>query len=243
MKINQLVETENVKNANRVLKNLLDRTRTENVGIGLFYGMAGVGKTRWAMKTAHENGYIYHRLEINVIAKDFIYDIASKLLAKIMPNYEVRGTKIELYHQTLDILQKNYDTTIILDEIDYGFRNNSILPTIRDWADQSLATFVLVGMDRAKEQMLKLNSHYFDRCNCFYEFKPLNLADTEKMINETCDVVLCKEIIQFIHNKCHGTIRIVNKYIDACERISKRMKINELKYADIKDILSTVEVR
>ena len=59
MKIKQLVETENVKSANRMLKNLLERTRTENVGLGLFYGRPGFGKTRWAIKTAQDNGYVY----------------------------------------------------------------------------------------------------------------------------------------------------------------------------------------
>jgi len=71
MKIRQLVEINNVKGANRVLRNLIDRTKTENEGLGLLYGRAGMGKTRWATRTAHDNDYTYVRLESNITGKDF----------------------------------------------------------------------------------------------------------------------------------------------------------------------------
>ena len=150
MKIKQIVEIENVKNANRVLKNLLERTRTENVGLGLFYGRAGLGKTRWATRTAQDNGYVYLRLESNITTKDFLRDLLSKLLYKTMPYSEVNGTQNEMYNQILDILQRDQDLTFLIDEVDYGFTNEKILATIRDWCDQSLVTFVLIGMERAK---------------------------------------------------------------------------------------------
>jgi Cdc6-like AAA superfamily ATPase len=135
MKTRQLIEIENVKGANRVLKNLLERTRTENVGIGLFYGRAGLGKTRWSTKTAQENGYVYLRLEVNITPKDFVRDILSKLLHKTMPYYNVKGTLNECYNQVLDILQRDQNIVLVLDEIDYGFSNERILATVRDWAD------------------------------------------------------------------------------------------------------------
>ena len=105
MKTHQLIEIENVKNANRALKNLLERPRTEIVGLGLFYGKPGLGKTRWAWKTAYDNDYIYLRLEANMTIKDFIGNILSKLLQNSMPDYEVKGNRNELYQQVLDILQ------------------------------------------------------------------------------------------------------------------------------------------
>ena len=53
MKTKQLIEIENVKGANRVLKNLLERTRTEIVGIGLFYGKPGL----WQNKMDDKDSY------------------------------------------------------------------------------------------------------------------------------------------------------------------------------------------
>jgi len=241
MKIKQLVEIENVKGANRVLKNLLERTRTENVGLGLFYGRAGLGKTRWASRIAQDHGYIYMRLESNITPKDFLRGLLSELVRKDMPYYDVRGTMNEIYNQILDIVQRDQDLVILIDELDYGFTNERILATVRDLADQSLVTFVLVGMERSKEKLMKLNSHYFDRCNAFFEFKPLSLSDAEKIIRELCDVFVDTQIIKFIHSKCNGTMRIINKYIDAIERIGKRMKKDELNFEEIKDIIVRVE--
>jgi DNA transposition AAA+ family ATPase len=241
MKTHQLIEIENVKNANRILRNLLDRPKTEVVGLGLFYGRAGLGKTRWATKTAQDNGYIYIRLETNITTKDFLRELLSKLLHKTMPYYEVRGTCNEIYNQILDFLQSHQDTIIMVDELDYGFSNEKILATIRDLADQSLATFALIGMEEAKEKLVKMRSHFFDRTNAFWEFKPLSQDDAEKIFKAICEVVIDIQILQYIHKKSNGTMRILNKYIDAIERIGKRMKKTELTYDDIKDIIIRVE--
>jgi DNA transposition AAA+ family ATPase len=241
MKIRQLVEIDNVKGANRVLRNLIDRTKTENVGLGLLYGRAGLGKTRWASRTAQDNGYVYMRLESNITGKDFLRGFLMKLVEKHMPYYEPRGTQNELYNQILDILYREFDSVIIIDEIDYGFSNEKILSTIRDLADQSLVTFVLVGMERSKEKLARMNAHYFDRCNAFYEFKPLSMDDAEKILTELCEVMVDKEIVKYIHSRSNGTMRILNKYIDAIERIGKRMKKEELKFDEIKEIITKVE--
>ena len=242
MKIKQLIETENVKGANRVLKNLLERTRTENVGLGLFYGRPGLGKSRWATKTAQDNGYVYIRLESNITPKDFLRNLLSRLLHKTMPNYNVTGTQHELYSQILDILQNDQNIVVIVDEVEYGFTNERILASIRDLIDQSLATFVLIGMEKVKDRLQKIPC-FFDRCvGGFFEFKSLTLPDTEKIINELCEIKVDNEIIKYIHNRCNGTMRLINKHLDALEKIARRMSKKELYFNDIKDIISRVEV-
>ena len=243
MKTHQLIEIENVKNANRALKNLLERTRTEVVGLGLFYGKPGLGKTRWAWKTAFDNDYIYFRLEVNMTTKNFISGLLSKLLQNNMPFLVTKGNKNDLYQQVLDILQSKPDIVLIIDEVDYAFQNKSILATIRDWSDQSLATFVLVGMQETKSKLLKLQPFYHDRFGGYFEFQGLRYEDTEKILRGVCEVKLDDEIIKFLHGKCNGTMRILNKFIDAIEKISKRLKIKEIRFDEIKDILTTVEVK
>ena len=241
MKTHQLIEIENVKNANRVLKNLLERTRVEVVGIGLFYGKPGLGKTRWSSRTSLDNDYIYIRLELAISTKDFLKDLLCKLIHKTMPYYEVKGTTNGIYNQILDILRRDMNIIIVLDEIDYTFKNGKILATIRDLADQSLVTFVLVWMEKAKEKLVKINPHFFSRCNSFYEFQPLNLNDAGSIINELCEIKVDEQIIQYIYSRCNGTLRIINRYIDALERIAKRMKKNELSFGEIKDIITRLE--
>ena len=109
-------------------------------------------------------------------------------------------------------------------------------------ADQSLATFVLLGMEHIKTKLQKIPC-FFDRCvGGFFEFKALTLPDTEKIVNELCEIKVDNEIIKFIYNRCNGTMRLVNKHLDAIEKIGKRMSKKELYFNDIKDIISRVEV-
>jgi hypothetical protein len=196
MKTHQLIEIENVKNANRVLKNLLERTRLEVVGLGLFYGKPGLEKSRWAWKTAFENQHIYLRLECNAHIKDFLKTLLAKLMINTNQYREIKGTQNDIYNQILDILQNDQNITVFVDEIEYGFHNRKILATIRDFVDQSLTTFVLVGMEQAKIKLKAMHSYYFDRCNCFMKFEELNYTDAEKLIREVCEVTVDSEIIK-----------------------------------------------
>ena len=241
MKTHQLVEIENVKNANRQLKNLLERTKLEIVGLGLFYGKAGLGKSRWAWKTAFENQYIYLRLECNATVKDFLKALLARLQGSSNSYSDIKGTQSHIYRQILDILQGDQSIVVFLDEIDVGFHNRRILATIRDFIDLSLATFVLVGMEQAKDKLKAMHNHYFDRCNCFMKFQELSFEDAKKLLNEVCEVVIDNETMKYIFTRSNGTMRILYKHIEALERIGKRLKKSELTFDEIKDIISKVE--
>jgi hypothetical protein len=230
-----------VAGANRVLKKLLNRTRMEIIGMGLFYGKAGLGKSRWGFKTALENGYIYLRLESNANVKDFLKALLSKLLNSTQPYCEIKGTQNEIYCKILDILQNDQNLVVVLDELDYAFQHKKILASVRDFADQSLATFVLVGMEQAKVKLKQMNPHYYDRFNCFYEFKELSFEDAEKLVKEVCEVTIDNEILKYIFSRCNGTMRILSKYIESLERVGKRLKKNELTFEEIKDVITKVE--
>ena len=238
---NQMVEIENVRRANLILNSLIDRTRSESVGIGLFYGRAGLGKTRWGFKTAVSKGYIYLRLIENMTVKDFLKEVLRALKYKqndMQRQEEIIGTQKQIYEQVLEILQDKPDTVIIFDEIDYAFNKPRILATIRDFADQCVCTFALIGMQNAKSQLMKLNAHYFDRCNGFYEFTPLTFEDVEKIIQNVCDCDVDQDLVKFIHKKSNGTLRLINKYIEALEKLCKKKGVAALKYDDVKGIMN-----
>jgi DNA polymerase III delta prime subunit len=241
MRTSQLVEIQNVKRANRVLKSLLDRTRSESVGIGLFYGRAGLGKTRWGFNTAIGHGYIYFRLIENMTVKDFLREILRTLKYKGLVGDVCNGSKKELYDQIIEVLHHHPETVIFIDEIDYGFSNQRVLASIRDLADQSFATFVLIGMQNSKSLLLRQNAHYFDRCNGFCEFRSLNLSDIGLILSEVCEHEIDSEVVSFIHKKSNGTIRLVIKYIEVIERFCKKHAGARLTHSDLCRILDTVE--
>jgi hypothetical protein len=201
-----------------------------------------LGKSRWAFKTALDTGAIYMRLVANITVKEFLKKLLMKLEYKHLAPEAIYGTKHDIYTQIVSILQRNPGIVIFIDEVDYGFKNKDILASIRDFADESYATFVLVGMHDAKVQLLKMNTHYFDRCNGFCDFKELSKEDTANIMRGVCEVSVDDGISDFIYKKSNGTIRLINKYIEIIEEIGRKMKKSELIYKDISGVLSGLEV-
>ncbi|MCL2065571.1 MAG: hypothetical protein FWG98_14525, partial [Candidatus Cloacimonetes bacterium] len=107
--------------------------------------------------------------------------------------------------------------------------------------DQSLATFVLAGMESSREGLLKHSPHFFSRTCATHLFRELSFEDTEMVVREICEVKICPEIIKFIYIKSNGSMRIINKYIDAIEKIARKMKKTELIFSEIKDIINKLE--
>jgi len=242
MKTRQLVETANVKGASRVLKNLIERTKPENVGLGLFYGHAGLGKTRWAQTTAIRNGYYYMQIVAShQRPKPFLTDLLCVLSNGVMPSGCGYDSVKVLFDKCLSIFQRDEELVLFIDEIDYAFKKDLILSIIRDFADLSLCTFVLIGMQSAKESLYRKNAHYFDRCNGFYQFRQISTEDLAVYLREVCEVEVDLPIVEYVAKKSNGTLRVVNKYVDALETIGAKLQKKALVYSEIKAVLKTLE--
>lgn len=72
--------------------------------------------------------------------------------------------KRNLFQRCLGILEDHADTVIIIDEIDYAFKHESLLGAIRDIVDETLCIIILVGINTSgykvlsKEGILKLGT-------------------------------------------------------------------------------------
>lgn len=237
MKELSLVKTRNVLEAENLIDYLLERPKTEMVGLGLIYGQPGLGKSRFARQTAIQNDYIYLRLEATMTGKSF----AIKLLEVIryhlgMSQLAIRGTANEVFNKSLSIL-RNYDNkVIIIDEIDYAFKSKKILGSIRDIVDETLSVIVLVGMANAKEMLLKADAHYFDRCNYFCEFKELSEMDIRNICNQISDVKIDESIIRIIKKKTKGNIRKLIKALYTIENSAQAYNLTEFGIEQLKYI-------
>ncbi|MCD4819855.1 MAG: TniB family NTP-binding protein [Candidatus Cloacimonetes bacterium] len=230
MKEYALAKTQNVQKANELLEYLQKRPKTEMVGLGLIYGEPGLGKSRFARQAAIQNDYIYFRLEATMTAKSF----TGRLLERIyyhfgMPKIGVRGTANEIFHRSLEILKNFENTIIVIDEIDYAFKNKKILGSIRDIVDETLSIVVLVGMADAKEKLLSADVHYFDRCNFFCEFKSLQTDDLILLCDAVCDINVDKTVIRHIAKKTKGNIRKFIKSLYSLESLAEKQNIQMIK--------------
>jgi Cdc6-like AAA superfamily ATPase len=217
-----LVKTKNVAKAYDLFDYLIKRPKTEMVGLGLIYGPPGLGKSRFARQSAIQNDYIYFRLEATMTAKSF----AGRLLERIyyhfgMPKIGVRGTANDIFLRCVDILSNFENTVIVIDEIDYAFKNKKILGSIRDIVDQTLSIIVLVGMSNAKDSLLSADAHYFDRCNFFCQFKPLDIDDLILISKEVCEVKVAEPVVKHIAKRTKGNIRKFIKSLYSLENLAE----------------------
>jgi ATP:corrinoid adenosyltransferase len=231
MKTRKLVETQNVVEATREVKKLLKRTREEIPGLALIYGRPGYGKTSFGERLAFKNGWGYYRMEKSDKAKAFLeklHRILCKLTTGIVE--ETRGNAQQIFKKCLVMLQDHPETTVVIDEINLTIQslNWDILEIIRDFVDKSYSTFILIGEEDTKDRLQKYNSHYFNRCYFFYQFKPCSVEDYKKYFNEVCEIPLADDLINHLHLTTSGEIRSAAKQIDDLEFYAKKTQAKEL---------------
>jgi len=233
MKKEMIAMTDNVAKALECLKYLDNRPKSEMAGLGLFYGKPGTGKSRFAKRYAIQQNHIYIRLESTTTARNFAAELLEYLMQKYGVAERVSGSANTLFGKIIDIINDvSGDVIIFIDEIDYAFKKPELLGLIRDLVDETLAIVVLVGMQDAKNALERANSHYFDRCNFFVEFKDMPASDTKKLIDTIADVKIEQGLLNYIHTTAKGNVRKTIKLVHAIETKAKE---RSLKTIDIKD--------
>ena len=237
MREHVLAETANVINAMKCITYLQQRPKTEMVGLGLLHGAPGLGKTRFAKRLAYFNDYIYLRLEASMTAKTFAQELLRLLNYRYsLDNADLRGSTNTLFRRCISILQSHSDATIIIDEIDYAFSQPVLLGSIRDIVDETLAIAILVGMQDAKEKLLRANSHYFDRCNYFYEFQRLSRSDIELVCKEVSEVTIKSDLLTYIFKSTRGNFRQIIKIIEGVEKIAAKKQLQVVSLNDLTNL-------
>ena len=101
---------------------------------------------------------------------------------------------------------------------------------IRDIADNTIATIILVGMQNLREKILKLNTHYYNRFIYFAEFKPLTNQDCLIMCKSLADINIADDLAIFTNQKdqAAGDARKIIKSIRLYEEIAHKLNINSL---------------
>lgn len=238
MKKEVMAQTSNVKHAISCLEYLIKRPKTEMVGLGLLYGAPGLGKSRFARRTAINNDWIYIRLESTETAKTFATKLYGKLTEKYSISSILHGSTNKIFDGCIDLINDiEEDVVIFIDEIDYAFRDKKLLGAIRDIVDSTLAIIVLIGMQQAKKMLLRANAHYFDRCNYFFEFKSLKLVDVGLVCRKVSNIKMDDDVVKFIAENSKGTLRKIIKLIHSIETIAKSKQLNAITLQDMYGVL------
>jgi len=218
MKANKLVQIKNVIRADACIQFLMNRPKTEMVGLGLIYGKPGLGKTTYASRISYMRGYIYMRLESTTTPKSFAVDLLTALYRRFdLGEFIPSGTTNNIFKYCLKLLDDNPETVIVIDEIDYAFKHDKLLGAIRDIVDETLTIVVLVGMQDARN-----NRHYFDRCNYFYEFNKVGKDDIRKIAKEVMEIPVDEDVVNKISFNCEGNLRRAVKIMYIIERAKEK---------------------
>jgi Holliday junction resolvasome RuvABC ATP-dependent DNA helicase subunit len=237
MKQGTLVRTSNVIQADKCIDYLVNRPKMEMVGLGLIYGKPGLGKTTYAKRVAFSRGYLYLRLEATTTPKSFATELLTALYRRFgLGEYIPYGTANGLYKQCLSILEDHENTIIVIDEIDYAFRYPQLLGAIRDIVDETLSIVILVGMQNAKDRLAQINEYYFDRCNAFYEFKPVTRQDVIQLMNSVLGVQVESDLVTYVHFHSTGNLRLVMKLMRMIEDRALKQGLTKVSRLDIEKL-------
>jgi DNA transposition AAA+ family ATPase len=248
MKSHILARTQNVQRGLDCLSYVLARPVANQVGLAMIYGRPGLGKTQFSQRYAIENDYVYLSALKASTPKSFTVELLSHLRRRYEPSRTeaIVGPKARLFREILDTLNlhttKLHQPVILIDEVDniIHYPHEEIIGMLRDIADNTVASVVLIGMQDLREKVMKLNTHYYNRFIYFAEFKPLSEADVALMCAELSDIVIAPDLAKFTNepSQANGDARKVVKAIRLYEEITAKLSLKTLDLNTYKKVVS-----
>jgi len=247
MKTHILAPTKNVRRGLDCLRYLQARPVAHQVGLAMIYGRPGLGKTQFSMRYAIENNAVYLSALKASSPKSFVIELLRAVRAVYEPqNAEpIRGTRAILFRELLDSINlhttKAHLPVIIVDEVDniLHHRHEDIVGMLRDIADNTVASVVLVGMQQLRDKIAKLNTHYYYRFIYFAEFRPIDNEDARLLCQQLSDITIADDLARFTSERgqANGDARKIVKAIRLYEEIAAKLGTKSLNLAEYQRIV------
>ncbi len=225
-------ETKNVQTALKYIDRVRKRDVIRQTGLMLIYGIWGIGKTWFGEKFAAENGFIFMRLYSTMRQKDFLIAMIKKVYENLgktqgIPYYKNTYSLFEILKDTINT---GYDKppVIIIDEIDYAMKRIHILDAIRDIADDTIGTYICIGMQNTYNDIKQISPYFFNRWAYTLQFQPNDKADISKTIKDVCEIDINDTNIDLIVHKSEGNMRNLIKIINHAEIIQNNDELTAL---------------
>ena len=226
MKKNTLVRLSNIVKADKEMNDLLNRPKTEVVGMSLFYGEPFLGKTQYVTHKIFSNGWLYLRIQDRMTPRTFLQTVYRRLNKTINDNEAVPpASSSKLEDMCITMLGDHPEIVFAFDEINLVIQERQwgILEIIRGFADMSFATFPLVGEHDTYDKIAAYNPHFYNRCGFFYKFQPCTIGDYKKLCDEILEGIAFKDdLIKHIHETTKGYVGKAVSLIDDYEKLAKK---------------------
>jgi DNA transposition AAA+ family ATPase len=109
---------------------------------------------------------------------------------------------------------------IFIDEADYCFRHFEIVDALRDVYDLTKCPVILIGMENIA-RAVRSHERISRRITQWIEFRGLDLEDTTKVAQETCEVEISPCLLQYVHRETFGNIGRIIIALEKIERFAK----------------------
>lgn len=110
---------------------------------------------------------------------------------------------------------------VVLDEADYISAKPKLMNLVRDLADVSGVSFVLVGMGKIRDNLVRF-PQTASRISRYVRFEPADLAGVTAFLAAKCEVPVAPDLASFVANASGGYNREIVEAIKNIERFGMR---------------------
>jgi hypothetical protein len=110
---------------------------------------------------------------------------------------------------------------VVIDEADHVSSKGALLEIIRDLTDLTEVPFVLVGMGRIRDNLIK-HPQTASRVSRYVRFEPAEVDGVQEFLRQKCEVAVAPDLAGFVTQATRGFNREILEAIVAIENFGRR---------------------
>ncbi|WP_166838673.1 AAA family ATPase [Rheinheimera pleomorphica] len=209
-----VAKTKNVLAAFDAYQHLHEASLNQTPCIGMFTGLAGLGKS-----TA--GGYLFTQADgilVRCLKSDTLGTFLERLAQEL--GLEQRQRKADMLKFIVHELAYT-GKPLFIDECDYIADNHDVLETIRDIYDMANLPIILIGYNQLPKKVKRLEQLY-SRISQHIEFQPADMDDITTMANElVTDTKIATDLLAELLQESKGNFRRIHTGLNTIEAFAR----------------------
>jgi DNA transposition AAA+ family ATPase len=186
-------------------------------------GLPGLGKTTILDRYATQHEAAFLTAKPGWTAQWLMEDLIATLGMASQGSLRKNTLKVteELTSRQLHENRQGLNFLVFIDEADSFSRSTQVVESIRALADMSGACFVLIGMGKLKDNLVRF-PQVTSRVTKYCHFEPASSRDVREFINQVCETKVSDDLCDYIRKVTGGFNREIKEAIANIERFAKK---------------------
>ncbi|KQI67979.1 hypothetical protein AN189_12950 [Loktanella sp. 3ANDIMAR09] len=219
---NSFVQTKNWQRFQDGLRGLNTRG-AEECRLVVIDGKPGLGKTTILSRWAVQERCVYLRAKSEWTPYWLLGEILTECQEALPHGQEKRMNAVlatlSRQAQSADMAKRQF--AVVIDEADHVAKKASMVELIRDITDLAAVPVILVGMGTIRDQ-LKRFPQVSSRVSRYVGFRPADVDDVRRFLNERCRVKIADDLVYFVHKATGGYNRELMEAIVSLDEVAMR---------------------